>query len=179
MRLNVWYEGAKIEVGKYYNPSDLIINLIHEDGRKEYLEWQSCLIDSYHVTKEGLNWFTLTYIISDVERLTHQFVVEGIVLKDYVDLEFKVLYVSDNEETDVTEDFKSYFELAEGNIGFTWTRFLDVVNLLKQHGKYILTIPKLSGLSNQYDMDWEVLCINETTLKANMKKIYKEEEDNG
>lgn len=177
LRLNVWYEGAKIEVGKSYDPNDVIIYLVHPDGTRKRIPWGHCQIDSYLVDKEGLNWFTVTYT-NEFEQISQEFPIEGIIYKDYIDLGFKVLYITDKkEQQNLTEDFKK--SLMFGNtLVLDWTQFLMVVNHLQKYGLYIVTVPKLSGLSNRYDMDWEVLCIDSTTLKANVKKIYNEEEQN-
>ena len=177
-QLNVWYEGAKIEVGKYYNPSDLAICLTHPNKNTKIISYEECIIDSYKITQEGLNWYNLTYRTND-EEFIQEFFVEGIVYDKYIDLEFKVLYVKNGVEEDLTEDFGSEL-ISYGHLYVDWNRFLKKVNDLKKYGLYIVTVPKLTGLSNQYDMDWEVICTDSKTLKASMKKIYNEEEkDNG
>ena len=62
-----------------------------------------------------------------------------------------------------------------GVLVIDWSHFLEIVNSINKYGLYIVTVPKLSGLSSRYAMDWEVLCINKNTIKATTKKIYKEE----
>ena len=176
LRLNVWYEGAKIEVGKSYDPNNVIIYIVYPDNNRKRINYRLCQISSYLVEKEGWNWYTITYVLED-EIIKQEFPVPGVIYKDYIDLDFKVLYIDKitKEENDITEEFKNdlYFE---NELSFSWTVFLSTVNRLQKYGLYIITVPKLCGLSNQYDMDWEVLCINETTLKANILKIYNEEE---
>ena len=92
-----------------------------------------------------------------------------------------MLYIQDRtsdreeDQMDVTEEFKEELTF-DGYLLIDWNQFLRVVNLSGRYGLYIVTVPKLSGMSNQYDMDWEVLCINDTTLKATIKKIYNKEE---
>ena len=178
LHLNVWYEGAKIEVGKCYNPNDIIVYLVRPNKNPKRIPCKDCIINSYQVTQEGLNWYTLTYKINSIE-LVQEFSVEGIIYKKFIDLDFKVVYIDNDKTEDLTEEFKSSLEFY-GHIYMSWYIFLDKVNELKKYGLYIVTIPKMSYLSNQYDMDWEVLCINSETLKASIKKIYNEEEkDNG
>lgn len=179
IHLNVWYEGAKIEVGKNYDPDNVVVYLVYPDGRRRRISWRNCEIDSYLVTKEGLNWFTITYTV-EFTKTTQQFPVEGVIYKDYIDLDFKVLYIAKEEQQeDLTDMFQSKLTFA-GQLFVDWNQFLKIVNDLQKYGLYIVTVPKLSGLSDRYDMDWKVLCINKTTLKANIKKIYNEEEkENG
>lgn len=183
LRLNVWYEGDKIEVGKTYDPNYLAIFLVMPDGERKRMSYKECEISSYMVIKEGWNWYTATYIV-EFKKITQYFAVEGIIRKQYIDLDFKVLYITNKEsileenQEDMTETFTT--ELAVDDIIIIdWDQFLRVVNSIEKYGLYIVTVPKLSGLSNQYDMDWEVLCIDETTLKATIKHIYKEEKNNG
>ena len=176
LSINVWYEGPKIEVGKTYDPNDIVIYIIYSNGKQKRIPWEYCQISSYLVTKEGLNWFTVTYN-HEKERITQKFPVEGIIYKDYIDLNFRVLYIKNETEEDLTQEFENRLKIHNEFV-LDWNQFLNVVNHLQKHGLYIVTVPKLSGLSNKYDMDWEVLCINETTLKANIKKIYNEEEQN-
>lgn len=184
LRLNVWYEGDKIEVGKSYDPDNVVVYLVYPDGERKRIPWRHCNIDSYLVTEEGWNWYTITYNV-EYTQIKQEFPVEGIILKDYIDLDFKVLYIidrtSDREEDqeNLTATFEERFMFGE-NILIDWNQFLIIASHIGKYGKYIVTVPKLSGLSNRYDMDWEVLCINDTTIKATIKKIYKEEEqDNG
>ena len=176
LRLNVWYEGDKIEVGKLYDPSNVVVYLVYPDGKRKRISWKHCQINSYLVSKEGWNWFTITYT-TEFKQVIQEFPVEGIIYKKYMDLDFKVLYIIDESQEDLTQIFKEEIEY-DGYFIFDWNMFLKIVNKVNKYGLYIVTVPKLSGLSNQYDMDWEVLCINETTLKANIKKIYNEEETN-
>lgn len=181
LRLNVWYEGDKIEVGKSYDPSNVVVYLVYPDGERKRISWKHCVIDSYFVSKEGWNWYTITYTI-EFKKVTQEFPVEGIIYKKYIDLDFKVLYITNREsareedQEDLTTVFQDKIEI-DGMLLFDWNLFLKVVNIVQKYGLYIVTVPKLCGMSNQYDMDWEVLCIDETTLKANIKKIYNEEDE--
>lgn len=98
---------------------------------------------------------------------------------EYPNVDFKVIYIDvkhNFKEIDFTEKFKEKFTVNDTFI-ISWKQFLVEVNELMLYGLYILTAPKLCGLSNKYCQDWEVLCINKTTLKANIIKTYLKEED--
>ena len=174
LRLNVWYEGAKIEVGKSYDVNDVVIYLIYPNGKKTRIGHEKCQISSFEVKELGWNWYTINYS-EGYEKAKQEFAVPGVILKDYIDLEFKVLYIDKEEIIDMTEDFEKHLRF-ENILSVTWTQFLIKVNELQKYGLYRVIVPKLSGLSDKYDMEWEVLCINETTLKASIKTIYNEEE---
>lgn len=176
LRLNVWYEGDKIEVGKSYDPNNVVVYLVYPDGERKRILWKHCQIDSYLVSEKGWNWYTISYT-TEFHQVTQEFAVEGIIRKQYIDLDFKVLYFKDkdSQQENLTTLFKEELEY-DGYLIFDWTIFFKVVNKIQKYGLYIVTVPKLSGLSNQYCMDWEVLCINDTTLKTNIKKIYNEED---
>ena len=78
---------------------------------------------------------------------------------------------------DATADkFKEIFTIYDVFL-ISWKQFLTEVNNLGKYGKYILTAPKLCGLSNEYDQDWNVLCIDKNTLKATIIKTYYKEEE--
>jgi hypothetical protein len=109
------------------------------------------------------------------------FCVEGYIPKDYVDLDFKVLYIKDpksdreEDQLNLTEEFRKGIAIGD-TLVISWEQFLKVVNKSKRYGLYVVTVPKLCGLSNRYDMDWAVLCINKNTIKATIKKVYNKEE---
>ena len=180
LRLKIWYEGAKIKVGNLFNPEDLIIYLVYPNGKTKRITWYECQINSFLITKEGLNWFTATYI-TEFLKVTQMFPVEGIIPKNYIDLDFKVLYIQDptsDRETDqlnLTEEFRKGMSI-DGILLVDWEQFLKTVNESHRYGLYTVTVPKLSGMSDRYDMDWNVLCINENTVKATIKKVYNKEE---
>jgi len=179
LQLNVWYEGDKIEVGSSYSPENLAIYLVYpEEPDKIRITYKECTISSYEVTKEGWNWFTATYNY-ELKKVKQWFPVLGIVSKQYINLDFKVLYIDEitKQETDYTDTFKLAMTIQD-TLFISWEIFLAKVNELALYGLYILTAPRGKGLSNQHDTDWEVLCIDDTTLKASIKHFYKEE-DNG
>ena len=153
LRLNVWYEGAKIEVGKSYDPNNLVIYLVYPNGERRRIYWKHCQIDSCLVTKEGLNWYTIIYNY-EFEQIKQQFAVEGIIYKDYIDLDFKVLYIIDKtseleeNQENLTEEFENAL-MFDDTLILDWGQFLDIVNHIKKYGLYIVTVPKKSGLCNQ------------------------------
>ena len=178
LQLNVWYEGDKIEVGKTYNPNDLVIFLVYPElPDKIRITPKECSISSYQIIKEGWNWFTVTYSYQ-YKQVRQWFPIMGIVYKKYIDLDFKVVYIDDTtkQETDFTKEFKDSMSIDD-TLFISWNVFLATVNQIKKYGMYIMTAPKAKGLSNQHDTDWEVLCIDDTTLKASIKYIYEEEEN--
>lgn len=180
LRLKIWYEGAKIRVGNLFNPEDLVIYLVYPNGKTKRITWYECQINSFLITQEGFNWFTATYI-TEFLKITQMFPVEGIIPKDYIDLDFKVLYVQDptsdreNDQLNLTEEFKEGMSI-DGVLLVDWEQFLKTANKSRRYGLYTVTVPKLSGMSDRYDMDWNVLCINKNTIKATIKKVYNEEE---
>ena len=179
-RLNVWYEGDKIEVGKTYSVHDVVIYLITPDKKRKRLRWDQVHFDSTLVTKIGINIYTVTYMVEYV-KITQYFTVEGYENK-FTNLAFQVFYVIDKtsdkteNQLNVTKEFEEEL-IFEDILYVTWERFLKVVNEKERYGLYIVSIPRLSGMSTKYDMDWEVLCLTKTTLKAKIKKIYLKEDD--
>lgn len=178
LRLNVWYEGDKIEVGSSYNPQNLAIYLVYPDEPdKIRITYKDCVISSHQVTEEGWNWFTATYNYG-FRQVKQWFPVFGFIRKKYIDLDFKVVYVDEvtKQETDYTDTFKQAMTFQD-ILCISWEEFLKKVNELNKYGLYVMTVPKGKGLSNQYDTDWEVLCIDNTTLRAGIKYFYEEEQN--
>lgn len=174
LRLRVWYEGVKIEVGNTYNPEDLVILLERENGNRYRLRPNQCNISSKLVSEEGWNWFEIAYITS-YTTLTQKYPVPGIIRKNYIDLLFKVLYICNDEEIDVTEEFKEIMTIDD-MVYVSWPLFSKHVSSTGKYGLYKVTAPAKTGLSNEYSTEWAVICNNETTLKATIIKIYNEEE---
>lgn len=177
-RLRAWYEGPPIEVGKKYEYDDVRVFFIWKNGDQRLLKYTDLSFSGALVEKEGDNWYTVTYH-HDKYVFKQSYPVPGYIPKVYPDVDFRVIYVDvkhNFEETDYTEKFREKFTVDDTFI-ISWKQFLVEVNELMLYGLYILTAPKLCGLSNKYDQDWEVLCINKTTLKANIMKTYLKEED--
>jgi len=180
LQLNVWYEGDKIEVGSSYNPNDLVIYLVYPDEPdKIRITYKDITLSSRQIIKEGWNWFTATYNYG-FKQVKQWFPIFGFIEKQYIDLDFKVIYIDKitKQETDYTDAFKQVM-IIEDILFISWELFLTKVKELAIYGLYIMTAPKHKGLSNQHDTDWEVLCIDDTTLKATIKYVYKEEVNNG
>ena len=176
IHINAWYEGLDVQVGKSFALDDVVIMLIIPNGDQKRLKYTQVQFSNTIVEKEGWNWYTITYH-NEYQTYTQKFAVKGYIPIEYPNLEFKVLYIDkNNQEIDYTEKFREKF-IVDDTFIISWKQFLVEVNELMLYGLYILTAPKLCGLSNKYDQDWEVLCINKTTLKANIMKTYLKEED--
>ena len=178
LRLRCWYEGVKIKVGSTYAYEDVPTFLVFPNGDLKRLRVLDLEFSSNYVAEEGWNWYTVTYR-TGYYVLSGVFAVPGYIPIIYPDVDFMVKYIdipNNYREIDYTESFRPKFTF-DGVFVITWQQFLAEVNELMLYGLYILTAPKLCGLSNKYDQDWEVLCINKTTLKANIMKTYLKEED--
>ena len=178
LRLRCWYEGAKIEVGNVYAYEDVAVFLVLPNNDLKRLRVSDLEFSSNFVTIEGWNYYTVTYK-TDYYVLSGIFAVPGYIPIKYPDVDFMVRYIdipNNYREIDCTEKFRPKFTF-DGVFVISWKQFLAEVNELMLYGLYILTAPKCTGLSNKYDQDWEVLCINKTTLKANIMKTFLKEED--
>lgn len=178
LRLRCWYEGAKIEVGNTYEYENVPTYLVFPNGDLKRLRVLDLEFSSNYVAEKGWNWYTVTYR-TDYYVLSGIFAVPGYIPITYPNVDFMVKYIdipNNYREIDYTESFRPKFTF-DGVFIITWQQFLVEVNELMLYGLYILTAPKFCGLSNKYGQDWEVLCINKTTLKANIMKTYLKEED--
>lgn len=176
LHINVWYEGFDVKVGHQFDKDNVVIMLIIPNGDQKRLKYTEVEFSNTIVEKEGWNWYTITYH-SEYKTYRQQFPVKGYIPIEYPNLKFNVVYIDENkQEIDFTEKFKEKFML-DGVLIISWSKFLVEVNELMLYGLYILTAPKLSGLSNRYDQKWEVLCINKNTIKATVIKTYFKEED--
>lgn len=171
LKLRAWYEGYNIEVGKKYDRENVILILEYKNGNTIRLKPKQVTFSSTLVSKEGWNWFTVTYTTNYI-TLTRQFPVLGIIHKTHVDLDFKVLYISNDEEIDMTKEFQELM-MIDGMLYISWYLFSDYVNETRRYGLYKMTVPKLCGCSNEYCTEWAVLCLKATTLKATITKIYE------
>ena len=175
LHINAWYEGFDVEVGHQFEKDNVVIMLITPNGDQKRLDYTKVQFSNTIVEKEGWNWYTITYH-NEYKTYKQNFAVKGYIPIKYPDLDFKVKYIDkNNQEIDYTEKFKEQFTFDDVLV-ISWDKFLVEVNELMLYGLYILTAPKLTGLSNEYDQDWEVLCMNKTTLKANIIKTYFKED---
>ena len=181
--LIAWYEGPPIEVGQPYDISKVVVYLC-EDGKDRlrllYTD-AGVIIEPGLIANTGDNWFCATYVRGPY-TLTDQFPVKGIVYKVYEEAEFQVVYIvkDTRDEIDLTDEFRPYFEF-NGAFCISWNQFLKRVydywlNGTPYFGMFRITAPKNTGLFAQYATSWHVYCRNEYTLKAEIYKIYSDEE---
>ena len=171
LHINAWYEGFDIQINNSYSVSDVVVMLIIPNGDQKRLNVIDLQFSNTLVEKEGWNWYTVTYQ-NNFKTYKQKFAVKGYIPNYSPDLDFKVVYIDENnQEIDYTDKFKEAFNL-EGNMIITWKNFLIEVNELMLYGLYRLTAPKRTGLSNKYDQEWEVLCIDKNTLRSHVLKTY-------
>ena len=171
LHINAWYEGFDIQINNSYSVNDVVVMLIIPNGDQKRLNVIDLQFSNTLVEKEGWNWYTVTYQ-NNFKTYKQKFAVKGYIPNYSPDLDFKVVYIDENnQEIDYTDKFKEAFNL-EGNMIITWKNFLIEVNELMLYGLYRLTAPKRTGLSNKYDQEWEVLCIDKNTLRSHVLKTY-------
>lgn len=177
-KLYVWYEGEKIEVGCCYDPDNVVILMETEDGDRIRIGKENVQFDSYLVEHEGWNYFVLIYMHGHIQY-RHAFPVLGYIRKDYVDFDFKVLYIRNEDKyEDITELLRKELSF-DGILSISWKQFLHAINNLetKRYGRYKVMVPKQCGMSKLYDSEWTVTCINERTIKAQLDKMYYTDEE--
>jgi hypothetical protein len=177
-----WYEDFPIQTIGEYNPEKVVIYLFPEVGdwiRVPYT-YPGISINSIRVDKEGETWYTVTYKPTgkDEDELSDIYPVVGFVKKEFIDLDFLVVYINKEtrEETDYTEFFKDMFTLDD-ELRIGWNGFLRVVNDLQVYGMYRMIAPKASGLDNRFDTEWHVFCPHERALKATITKIFRDQKE--
>ena len=182
IRLMAWYEDFPIQTVGEYNPEKVVIYLFPEVGdwiRVPYT-YPGISINSIRVDKEGETWYTVTYKPTgkDEDELSDIYPVVGFVKKEFIDLDFLVVYINKEtrEETDYTEFFKDMFTLDD-ELRIGWNGFLRVVNDLQVYGMYRMIAPKASGLDNRFDTEWHVFCPHERALKATITKIFRDQKE--
>ena len=177
LRLLSWYEGPPIQVNHLYNYDDVVVLLVYKNGNRRRLKPYDVIFSDQVVHINGWNFYTV-YYKTDLIILKQWYAVPGYIPIVYKKHDFKVIYIdvkNNFEETDYTEEFEEKFTYMNF-FCINWKRFLDKVNELQKYGLYIMTAPKLCGLSNRWDQDWDVLCLTDHTLKANIVYTYLEEE---
>ena len=181
LTLRCWYEGVKIKVGSKYEYHDVVAFVVYPNGYAKLIDTKDLIFTSNIVTKDGWNSYTVIYKTNNV-NLVGKYMVPGYIPVNHPDIEFSVKYIEnriDYRQVDLTEKFKEAL-VVDDILLLSWKNFLQKVNELNIYGMYILTAPKCHGLSDEYDQDWSVLCINKNTLKASiLKTYYKEENKNG
>lgn len=181
LRLRCWYEGVKIEVGNQFNKHDVVAYMIDENGIV-YRVYTTDIdfIDETIINEDGWNFYKLRLKNPKYEKIIGTYAVPGYIpLEVEDDVEFKMVYVderNDFRQVDYTMHFKNFL-MFEDYLYIGWDTVLDAIIELGLYGRYILTAPKKHGLSNKYDQDWEVLCINRDSIKAHVLKNYYKEEN--
>lgn len=181
-KIDAWYEGPDILVGKLYNPNDLRIFLYSQDKPQVLtLKYEDVIIEpnDRHILKEGINWFTVkyrdkNYIIQD------KVAIRGYVKDKYNPRDFLLEYYDENTHsiTDVTEDFE-YCTLINDKRYFNWLMISDKIKEDQRFGKYLLRAPANSGLNTRFDTEWIIECYKNNNLSASLNKILlSDKEDN-
>lgn len=181
LRLRCWYESVKIEVGNEFNRQHVVVYMIDENGIVLRVNTQDIeFIDDTVINEDGWNFYRLRLKNPKFRHIIGTYAVPGYApLELAEDLEFKAVYVDHRNnfrEVDYTEHFTQYLSY-EDILFIGWDAVLSAINELGLYGTYILTVPKKIGLSNKYDQDWEVLCIDRNAVQANILKTYKEENE--
>lgn len=189
--LKAWYEGPSIEVGEQYVLPNVVIYICQPGKDRIRLLYNDAgvIMDRDTVVRQkGPNYYTVQYINQRINIRT-QYIVPGIVSKEFPDHGFKVLYIVKGtfEEIDLTNDFRPYFTFQD-NFVITWQQFLNrLIDYAKDgtpyFGMFRVVAPKRTGLYNKYASEWHVYCFDDFNLKAEIYKIYsdeiKEDDDNG
>jgi hypothetical protein len=181
LRLRCWYESVKIEIGNQFNQHHVIVYMIDENGIVLRVDNQDIeFIDETVIHEEGWNFYRLRLKNPKFSHIIGTYAVPGYKPLDLAEsLVFKAVYIdarNNFREIDYTKHFTRH--LAYEDVFYVgWDSVLNAINELGLYGTYILTVPKESGLSNKYDQDWEVLCIDKHAVQANILKTYKEENE--
>lgn len=171
IKFEVHYHGTPVLVGQRYDPKDLHAHLIYSD--KEFKDVRSIdfTVSDNLVTHTGQNSFYATYIWNNKTFIDY-FTVYGYTNKRYINKDFKIFYIDDNQENDMTEYYYPLF----------YNKNLDkiyvTINNLNKHllkGKYKITVPQDSGMNHRYATEWIVIK-DSYNIKITLIKTYNEEE---
>lgn len=178
LRLRCWYEGAKIKVGNRFRREDVFAYTVDDRHHVTVLsQYDLIFVDDQVIEKEGWNFYRIR---AKESGITGVYAVPGYIPLYKEDKRpFQVLYI-DVDNNYAEHDYTSIFREAmsmDGVLYLSWEVFQEVVEKYKLYGLYILTAPRAQGLSNKYDEDWEVLCLQKHTLKATVIKTYYEEDE--
>lgn len=181
LRLRCWYESDKIEIGNRFDKHYVIVYMIDENGIVLRADIQDIeFIDDTIIHEDGWNFYRLRLKHPKFQHVIGTYAVPGYKPLELAEsLDFKAVYIdarNNFRELDYTEHFKKYVTY-EDILYVGWDSVLTAIVELGLYGTYILTVPKETGLSNKYDQDWEVLCINKDAVQANILKTYKEENE--
>ena len=184
-RIEAWYEGHDIEVGKEFDPYDLRIYMIDEQGLRLNIDFSKCSLNpkSREILQEGFNWFTLSYNYG-IYLLKDKFVVNGYIKQENYDKEldeheydFCLIYYDPNTHStvDVTAEFNDVCRFYERRY-FNWPRIFTYIAQRKKFGKYRLKAPELTGLSMRFITEWVLRCYHNKAFKAELIDIYNRRE---
>ena len=177
-RLDAWYEGKKLLIGKEFNQNDFRIWLWSENGTRKLLEFKDCqVIPKDHSIRAGLNWFTVIYKTGPW-TLKDKVAIIGYKGNEYPENDFELLYYNPNINSfeDVTEMFDEACSMA-GIRYFNWEKILDMVVKTGRYGQYKLYAPVLTGLSTRSDTEWLITCMYEKGLSAQLNKLILQREE--
>lgn len=178
-RIEAWYEGPKVKLGKSIDPNDLIIYLFTPDGLRQRIDYRHCDIQpqSFIIEKEGINWYIVSYVV-DRYIIRDRVSIIGYKEPESEEKDFKLEYYNPLTHSldDVTENFENY--CLNGNIRyFDWNKLRKRISELFMFGKYRLYAPKLTGLSMRYDTEWIIECDHKNAIRAELIKNYFNEEE--
>lgn len=168
------YHGTPIAVGKHFNIADVHASALMESGEWKELSIRDFYIpDTSVIQHSGENVYEAYYIYNGI-KYTNYFTVFGYTNKETINPDFKLLLKRDNLYEDVTEKYYYvFFNMILEKIWVTQYKF----ELLPE-GKYIITLPKNTGMHCKYATEWIIIRDNNTRLILN-KVYHEEDEDNG
>ena len=195
-RLDAWYEGLPVQVGKSIDLNNFRVYLYYENGLHELndsgynsfsilLEGRKhCIIDpqDYIIHHTGLNWFTVRYTIKGY-TIYDRVAIMGYVEKEYPEDEFKLYYLNPDYKSyeDVTEKFRDSCMIGE-RLYINWDKLGKRIYDVRQFGKYWMYAPKLTGLSTRLDTEWIIRCFKNEygfyeDLNAELIKTHNKKEE--
>ncbi len=178
LRLRCWYEGDKIKVGNRFDRNDVNVYAVDERQHVTRLnQYELVFVGDTIIENNGWNFFEVK-TKDTTNKMAGIYAVPGYLpLYKVPERAFKVVYVNDDyTEIDCTPIFQKAMSLDD-YLYVDWNVFQEVVVDTTRYGLYIVTVPRMSGLSNKYDEDWEVLCLHKHSIKANVIKTYYEEDE--
>ena len=143
IKFEVHYHGTPVLVGEKYDPGNLHAHLILSD--KEFVDVRSVdfSVNSNEVTHTGQNIFQATFNWNG-KCFIDYFMVYGYTNKRYINKEFQVFYIHENNiEEDVT-DFcmPLFYNIELDKIYITINR----LNKYLYEGTFRITLPKDTGM---------------------------------
>ena len=171
IKFEVHYHGAPVLVGERYDPKNLHAHLIYSD--KEFIDVRSVdyIVNDDLITHTGQNSFYATYIWNNKTFIDY-FMVYGYTNKRYINKEFKVFFINDTYEEDITDYcYPLFYDEKLDKIYITTNRLNK--NLYK--GKFRMVLPEGTGLHHRYTTEWIVIK-DDFNVTITLTKTYNEEE---